>query len=56
MVDQWNVMTVEDLDVCSICGDIAAENPWPLDTDPPPYHVNCRCWLQPILSSEFAPD
>ena len=56
MVDQWNVFNAEDALVCEICADVSSGNPYPMDADAPPYHVNCRCYLQPILNSEFAPD
>ena len=41
MVDNWNVFNAEDALVCEICADVSSGNPYPMDADPPPYHVNC---------------
>lgn len=49
MVVGFNVQTAEDDLVCPICTGEEASNPHGLDYEPPPYHVNCRCWLQPVL-------
>ena len=53
VVDSQRWMTAEDDRVCPICGPMAGEE----DTlggnfggvGIPPAHVNCRCWLQPVV-------
>jgi len=51
-VEGFNVFTAEDDIVCSICEDEQSNNPHALDADAPPYHVNCRCYLQPVVVGE----
>ena len=53
---QW--MAGEDELVCSMCGPLADQDPIGLDeawqtengpVDAPPAHVNCRCYMQPVV-------
>lgn len=50
MVDGFNVMTAEDDKVCPICIGEKLKNPHTMDQAAPAYHVNCRCYIQPIVS------
>lgn len=56
---QW--MTAEDDLVCPICGEgegglsgviVPMDQPFSPDVDNPPAHVNCRCWIQPVVDTE----
>lgn len=49
LVDAMRWMTTQDERVCRICGPLAGKE-LPLDSDEiPPAHVNCRCWLSPVV-------
>lgn len=53
LVDEmvWN--TAEDDLVCPICGPMAGTHIGVDDIDAiPPAHINCRCWVTPIVSED----
>jgi SPP1 gp7 family putative phage head morphogenesis protein len=50
VVEGFNVMTSEDELVCPICSAKQAGNPYPVDAEVPAYHVNCRCWIAPVVN------
>lgn len=51
VVDEYDVRTAEDADVDEVCMQEAAGGPYPLtdQSHKPPFHVNCRCWIQPVV-------
>lgn len=49
MVEGFNVVIAEDELVCPICSEKNAGGPYRMDEDAPPYHVNCRCAIRPVL-------
>lgn len=50
VVDGMRWMTVNDDLVCVICGPLDGEV-LPLDSEEiPPAHVNCRCYVQPVVN------
>jgi SPP1 gp7 family putative phage head morphogenesis protein len=50
MVGSMVWMTSEDERVCELCGDLEGTHIGISDIDAvPPAHVNCRCWLNPVL-------
>lgn len=49
MVVGFDVLTAEDADVDDICHEEQARNPHALDDEHPPYHVNCRCSVRPVV-------
>lgn len=54
VVEGGKVMNAEDDAVCPICEEHAGETVAVDDTDSaPPFHTNCRCWLQPVVSEEM---
>lgn len=53
LVDEmvWN--TAQDDLVCPICGPLAGTSIGIGDVDSlPPAHINCRCWVQPVVSED----
>lgn len=51
LVQGYNVYTGEDELVCPICQDFQENGPYAIDDDSgrPPFHVNCRCYTQPVV-------
>jgi SPP1 gp7 family putative phage head morphogenesis protein len=49
MVDGFKVVIAQDEIVCPICFDKYENNPYGMDDETPPFHVNCRCAIQPVL-------
>jgi SPP1 gp7 family putative phage head morphogenesis protein len=57
VVDGRKWMTAEDDLVCPICGALDGEErangeAFAPDIQDPPGHVNCRCWINPIVSDD----
>lgn len=50
LVDGMRWMTTQDDRVCEICGPLAGTELSIDSTEIPPAHVNCRCWVQPIVN------
>lgn len=52
VVSGYNVFTAEDDNVDEICQIEAAGGPYELSDNShrPPFHINCRCWLQPVVN------
>lgn len=50
IVKGFDVITAEDDVVDEICASVQSKNPHGLDSDLPPYHVNCRCAIRPVVS------
>lgn len=54
VVEQVEIRTSRDERVCPVCGPIAEEGPYPLESGAPgrgfpPFHVGCRCWIVPVV-------
>jgi SPP1 gp7 family putative phage head morphogenesis protein len=51
VVDEYDVRTAEDAAVDEVCIQEAAGGPYPLtdESHKPPFHVNCRCWIVPVV-------
>lgn len=49
VVEEFDVMTAEDVVVCLVCDDKAASGPYPLGSSEGemPFHPGCRCWKRP---------
>ena len=53
LVAGFDIMTAQDELVCEICWGYVEGNPYSLDdSDRPPFHVRCRCWLRPVVSGQ----
>lgn len=53
-VQMYQFITVGDSDVDDICQETEAAGPYPIDDSEhlPPLHINCRCYIQPIVVGE----
>lgn len=51
VVEGYKVNGAEDELVCPVCREVIAGGPYPLDDTEhrPPLHVNCRCWVVPVV-------
>ena len=49
VVEAMRWMTAQDEMVCPVCAPLAGKKRT-FDDDLPPAHVNCRCYLQPVVS------
>jgi len=54
VVEEFDVMTAEDIKVCEICEGKADNNPYQLGDDEGemPFHTGCRCWKHPRVSEK----
>jgi SPP1 gp7 family putative phage head morphogenesis protein len=57
VVDSMKWCTGEDDLVCPVCSELDGKvvsmgEMFAPDIDIPPAHVNCRCWIQPVVSEE----
>lgn len=44
---------IETEDPCDECADLAAQGPYTMDEDGPPWHPNCRCEAVPVLEGDM---
>lgn len=52
-IDQMEIRNAADDAVCPICSPLGGTHIGIGDIDAlPPFHVNCRCWVQPVVSLE----
>lgn len=57
LVEEMIWMTAEDDRVCEICGPLDGVSIGIGDIDAiPPAHVNCRCWVKPVVSEQAFAD